>query len=620
MKNLISLLFVFISLTAIADNQLLSDNNRVDSLEMHLMSVNNGQRLDVLLELCQNLVEKNPEKCILYGRQALDLSRKLKKPGKEINALIYLGRENSNLGNYFEGLQKFKEAEKLAVENKLNHALVHAWNEIGITYFNIGNYNEAQTYYFKALKKAEQIGNKERAISVQNNIAIIYSIYKDHDKALELFNELLKIHEIEKDSIQVALTSVNISNIYDEIGKYEKGFQYLNKAIPIFTESGDKLMLTSTLNNRGLIYAKLNERKKALADFEQALTIAKENNFESGIISSSINIGKYFMLEKQYEKAQEFFNNALKISLENQNKARTMDCYEELSNIHVLVGNYKKALENMKLFSAYKDEIYNERTQKQISELQIKYETEKKEGEIKNLQFRMKNQKRNLIILISGLLLISVLILRVLYLRQLNLKRKNLLLEQEKELDKLALEKVDAEKREKHLENLRLNEEMQAREEISRLKQLKYKAELKHKERELAANALHIVSKNETLSSFKKLAEDALGAKKSEIETTLKKLIQEIDSNIHLDQDWDKFKMHFEEVHQGFFKNLLERYTDLNTNELRFCAYLRLNLDTKEIARILNISVNAIEKRRYRLRKKLELGPTDNLFEFLSKF
>jgi len=100
----------------------------------------------------------------------------------------------------------------------------------------------------------------------------------------------------------------------------------------------------------------------------------------------------------------------------------------------------------------------------------------------------------------------------------------------------------------------------------------------------------------------------------------LKQLIQGIESTINLDQDWGNFKMHFEEVHQGFFKQLLEQYPDLNTNELRFCAYLRLNLDAKEIARILNITVNAIEKRRYRLRKKLNLNPEDSIFEFLSKF
>jgi DNA-binding CsgD family transcriptional regulator len=179
---------------------------------------------------------------------------------------------------------------------------------------------------------------------------------------------------------------------------------------------------------------------------------------------------------------------------------------------------------------------------------------------------------------------------------------------------------MDSEKREKDLENLRLQEEIHAKEEINRLKQLTYLEDLKHKERELAANALHVVSKNETLDSLKKSVEAVLGSDKEEVQRSLKRLIQEIDSNINLDEDWEMFKMHFEEVHHDFFKRLDEKYIDLNTTDLRFCAYLRLNLDAKEIARILNISVNAIEKRRYRLRKKLELSSSDNLLEFLSNF
>lgn len=594
--------------------------NRLDSLETKLISSSGQAKLDVLLKLCESLVEKDSEKCILYSRQALDLARELRQPDNEIKALIYLGREHSNLGNYFEGLQTFKKAQKIAIENELDYSLVNALNEIGITYFHIGNYKEAQTYYFKALEKAELIGYKEREIGLQNNIAIIYSIYKDHDKALELFTKLLHIYENENDSIQTALTSVNISNIYDELGKYEEGLQYLNKAIPIFISSGNKLKLSSTLNNRGSIYFKVGKVDKALNDYRDALKIAEKNNFESGIISSSINLGQYFIFDKKHEKAIEFYENALKISLENHDKARVMECYEGLANAYELSGDYKMALSNIKLYLSYKDEIYNEQTQKQISEIQIKYETEKKENEIEFLQARIKTQKRNLLIILGGLLVISVLILRLLRLKQTSLERKNLLLEQEKQMDQLALLKMEAETREKEQENLRLNEEMQAKEEINKLKQLKYKSELKHKERELAANALHMVSKNETLNSFKKLAEDALLAQNTEVKTALKKLIQEIESNIHLDQDWDKFKMHFEEVHQGFFKSLLEKHTDLNTNELRFCAYLRLNLDAKEIARILNISVNAIEKRRYRLRKKLSLESTDSLFEYLNRF
>lgn len=620
MRSLLILLLVLISFTTFADNQMSADDNRVDSMETRLKEVSNGEKLDLLLGLCQFLVEKNSEKCMYYGQQALELSRKLKQPQKEVQALIYLGRENSNLGNYFEGLQKFKKAQEIAVDENLGKELVDSWNEIGITYFNIGRYDEALNYYFKTLKKAEEINYPEKIIGTQNNIAIIYSIYKDHDKALEWFNHLVEIYSKQNEDLLLAKTLVNIAIIYDEIGEYDKGLNYLDKAIPVLNKYDEKQMLSSTLNSQGNLFLKQHRYEQAYQNYILSLEIAEAIKFERGVVSASFNLGEYFASIKDYKEAMEFYEKALKLALKNQDKEHIKDCYEGLAKMYALMGNYAKALENTELFIVYKDEIYNDRTQKQISELQIQYETEEKEKEIQFLQTSMKNQRRNLIILIAGLAIISLLILRILHLKQVGLKRKNLLLEQEKQMDKLALEKMDAEKREKDLENLRLQEEFQAKEEINRLKQLKYKTEIKHKERELAANALHMVSKNETLEGLKKSVASVLKADDSEVRSALRQLIQGIDSNINLDNDWEKFKMHFEEVHQDFFKRLVEEYPDLNTGELRFCSYLRLNLDAKEIARILNLSVNAIEKRRYRLRKKLSLNPEDSVFEFLSKY
>jgi len=596
------------------------DEDKVDSLENRLYTVDGEDKLKLLLNLCQEFVEKDSERCIAYAQEALVLSQELDLSEYQVKALVFLGREDSNLGNYFEGLQKFKKALEISKDNNYNEGVVYAGNEIGITYFRIGSYDEALNHYFNTLKVAVKIGEIEKQAAIKNNIAIIYSINKDHEKALEWFNKVLDVYKTEKNMVRIAMTWVNMANIFDEQGEYEKGLEYLSKAIPVLIEYDEKQMLSSTYNNQGYLFLKQKKYDAAYQNYKRALEIAESIKYERGVVETSINLGEYSVAVKDYNKALLFYESALAITIESSDKEHIKDCYEGIAKVYALKGEFDKALEKTKLFMAYKDEIYNERTQKQISELQIKYETEKKEEEIELLQIRMRTQRRNQMILIVGLLVISFLILRVLHLRQLNLKRKNLLLEQVGLMDKLALEKMDSEKREKDLDNLRLQEEMAANEEINRLKRLKYKEELKHKERELAANALHVVSKNETLESLKKSAEAVLDSDKGEIQRALKRLIQEIDGNINLDQDWEMFKMHFEEVHQGFFKRLVEKYTDLNTNDLRFCAYLRLNLDAKEIARILNISVNAIEKRRYRLRKKLGLDSSDNLFEFLSNF
>ena len=98
------------------------------------------------------------------------------------------------------------------------------------------------------------------------------------------------------------------------------------------------------------------------------------------------------------------------------------------------------------------------------------------------------------------------------------------------------------------------------------------------------------------------------------------KIVDMIDANISTEDDWKVFEMHFDQAHENFFKRLKEQYNELTPSDLKLCAYLRLNLSTKEIAPLLNISVRGVEIRRYRLRKRLDLPTEDNLVEFLLSF
>jgi len=94
-------------------------------------------------------------------------------------------------------------------------------------------------------------------------------------------------------------------------------------------------------------------------------------------------------------------------------------------------------------------------------------------------------------------------------------------------------------------------------------------------------------------------------------------LIRNIDNDLKMDKEWQRFEHHFDEVHSGFIKKLKEMYPELTPSELRLCAYLRLNMTTKDIAQILNISVRGVEISRYRLRKKLKIESDTNLVDFM---
>ena len=97
----------------------------------------------------------------------------------------------------------------------------------------------------------------------------------------------------------------------------------------------------------------------------------------------------------------------------------------------------------------------------------------------------------------------------------------------------------------------------------------------------------------------------------------MKKIIQEINSNINLDDDWDDFKMHFEEVNNDFFSKLQGQFPKLTKNDYKLCAYMRMNLSSKEIAQILNITLSAVSKSRNRLRKKMDLDSSVKLTQFM---
>lgn len=148
----------------------------------------------------------------------------------------------------------------------------------------------------------------------------------------------------------------------------------------------------------------------------------------------------------------------------------------------------------------------------------------------------------------------------------------------------------------------------------------KKKIDVESKNRELASIALHITHKNEFLSKIK-LRLEAVSKKVNPVsQREVMELIESIESDIKLDNEWQRFEFHFDEVHGNFLKKMKETYPSLTPHELKMCAYLRLNMTTKDITQMLNISVRGVEISRYRLRKKLGLDSETNLTDFMLNF
>ncbi len=157
--------------------------------------------------------------------------------------------------------------------------------------------------------------------------------------------------------------------------------------------------------------------------------------------------------------------------------------------------------------------------------------------------------------------------------------------------------------------------------EIIKLKNEKLQAEIEHKNTELASVAMHLVQKGELLANVKeemgRLKKGINGDKPTD---DLKKILRILDEENRMDKDWDHFASHFDRVHSDFLRTLKTKFPNLSAHELKLCAYLVMNLSSKEIAQLMNISVRGVEISRYRLRKKFHLATETNLFDFLLGF
>jgi hypothetical protein len=162
---------------------------------------------------------------------------------------------------------------------------------------------------------------------------------------------------------------------------------------------------------------------------------------------------------------------------------------------------------------------------------------------------------------------------------------------------------------------------LKAEKEIIKLNNEKLENELHHKSKELTSSAMHVVHSVEANQKIKSQLVDALEAvQDKDAQYHLRKILKAIESEINLENNWEQFELHFNQIHQDFLVRLRKEYPSLTHGDIKLCAYLRLNLTSKEIAPLLNLSLRGVEASRYRIRKKMNLGQEVNLTEYILRY
>jgi serine/threonine protein kinase len=397
-----------------------SAEQKIAELEKKLETVSGKEKVEVLTDLASLLYTRNPGKCIEYCNRAIDLTEQLDYPEEKAWALICKGYALDVKGERKKNIEYGKEALQIFKSLGNKKGIAAALNAIGYFYHQRDFYNIALEYFLKALKTFEELGRNKKKVYVYLCLGNLYFSLEDDQKALTYFQKGLKILEVEGGHSLQGTFLHNIGLVYRNRKDFHNALEYLQKAQKIFEASGDRFWLAATLNNIGDTFAQLGRNQKALTYFHKSQEIREELNIKTGLYYTFQHIGDVYVKMKDRDKALSYYDRAFKIASELNDNSLLERIYKRYSDIYAVKGDYKKAYRYHNLFTKAKDAIMDAKKNKQIAEMQEKYETEKKTRQIDILEKENKIQKitRNALaaIVVLAAMIIILLFKKYLYL------------------------------------------------------------------------------------------------------------------------------------------------------------------------------------------------------------
>ncbi|MGZ3933191.1 MAG: tetratricopeptide repeat protein, partial [Bacteroidia bacterium] len=314
--------------------------------------------------------------------------------------------------------------------------IARAFTILGVECENRGDYKKALNYYLDGLKICEKAANEKGAADINNNIGLVFLDMGNYQLALEYYNKFLQYSIKINNKKNIGDAYNNIGIVYCSQGQLDTCLEYQLKAINLKKETGDKKGLATSLDNIGLIYLNKGKKEECLLYFSESLKIREELNDQLGMCITYLNISEAYIQQKEFKRAEEYAEKDLEMAKKLNSKVYERHGYLALAQIHYKMNDFKKAYDYYYLYSAVKDSILNEANSKNMQELQTRYESEKKDNEIRllnkdNLVKESDLKKQQILNWSIGAGLIITIISSVIVFRSYREKKKaNVLLEE----------------------------------------------------------------------------------------------------------------------------------------------------------------------------------------------
>ncbi len=275
-----------------------------------------------------------------------------------------------------------------------------ALNILGSVSFNICDYKKAQKYFLKSIDAAEDMKDERSVAFGLNNIGIILYRLRKYRKALEYYEKSLEIKLKYDDMASISTSYNNIGLVYHSMKDPDKALRFFKKALKIDKDIDNKYALCRELSNIGLVWKSKKDLDKSLSFFKRSYKESANASYDKGMATALSNISNHYLSQKNYQNALKKAFEGEKISKKIHSNNHLLHFYEIIALSYEGEKNYKKALQYHKKFAALNEKIHSDQSHEKILEMQIKYESEKKEREteiykIKSEELALLNSKKD---------------------------------------------------------------------------------------------------------------------------------------------------------------------------------------------------------------------------------
>ncbi len=421
---------------------------KIDSLKAELdKNIADSTRIQVLVDLSRAYQYKDFEQSKRFAEEAVRIAEHDAPDVIKIIAYENLATLYTLSGDYSSALRYDNLSLQQSIRSADSLNITTNYNNIANDYFDLGDYDEAYFYFTQSYRIAQLIDDSLRMTIALHNVGRVFKELGQYDRALDHLKLSQNLSSQIEDAEGIPYSLDEIGDVLLRKQEYDSALKILMRSLAMTRELDIRVLEPRTLTKIANAYLHTNDFRTALAYYDTTYALHEKTNNRFGLAEVELGRGVVFMEQAHYDEAMGYINRALDMARETNARVLEINCYNKLSSLLELKGEYKKSLEYFRMYKALEDSLFSQDMQEKLLRDQLRFETEAKDTQIAALsqareqsddEIKRKDFINNILVVVMAL---SVILLATVYRsgqrrRQINM----LLLQHQKDMEKRSEE------------------------------------------------------------------------------------------------------------------------------------------------------------------------------------